>query len=319
MTHRARIGRGGPAPPAKVAPSRTPRRERAVGSRRWTPYYFAAPAFIFVFLGGIVMFLYSLWISFHQYQLQRRVEPRFIGLDNFVEALTDAKLWSSVWQTLTIAVPALILELLLGLGLALLLNRDFRGRTIAVSLIVTPVMVSPAAAGMAWRLLLEPRYGPVNDVLSRITGTTVQIGWLGSLNWARPAVVLTDVWHMSPFVMLLLLAGLANISGDIYSAAQVDGANSRQILVDITLPLLKPIIVLVVLLRGIDLIRIFDLIFIMTRGGPGTITKTISYYIYENGLGFFRVGYAAAMAWLVAICFMVLTKFYLDTLRKEAK
>lgn len=319
MTHRARIGRGGSAPPAKVAPRQTPRRERAVGSRRWTPYYFAAPAFIFVFLGGIVMFLYSLWISFHQYQLQRREAPRFIGLDNFVEALTDAKLWSSVWQTLTIAVPALILELLLGLALALLLNRDFRGRTIAVSLIVTPVMVSPAAAGMAWRLLLEPRYGPVNDVLSRITGTTVQIGWLGSLNWARPAVVLTDVWHMSPFVMLLLLAGLANISGDIYSAAQVDGANSRQILVDITLPLLKPIIVLVVLLRGIDLIRIFDLIFIMTRGGPGTITKTISYYIYENGLGFFRVGYAAAMAWLVAICFMVLTKFYLDTLRKEVK
>lgn len=180
-------------------------------------------------------------------------------------------------------------------------------------------MVSPAAAGMAWRLLLEPRYGPVNDVLSRLSGTTVQIGWLGSLNWARPAVVLTDVWHMSPFVMLLLLAGLANISGDIYSAAQVDGASSRQILVDITLPLLKPIIVLVVLLRGIDLIRIFDLIFIMTRGGPGTITKTISYYIYENGLGFFRVGYAAAMAWLVAIFFMVLAKFYLDTLRKEAR
>lgn len=319
MTERASIDRRGPAPPAEAAPTRAPRRERAVGSRRWTPYYFAAPAFIFVFLGGIFMSLYALWISFHEYQLQRRVAPRFIWFDNFVEALTDAKLWSSVWQTFTIAIPALILELLLGLGLALLLNRDFRGRAIAVSLIVTPVMVSPAAAGMAWRLLLEPRYGPVNDVLSRLSGTTVQIGWLGSLNWARPAVVLTDVWHMSPFVMLLLLAGLANISGDIYSAAQVDGASSRQILVDITLPLLKPIIVLVVLLRGIDLIRIFDLIFIMTRGGPGTITKTISYYIYENGLGFFRVGYAAAMAWLVAIFFMVLAKFYLDTLRKEAR
>lgn len=296
-----------------------PQRGRAVGRRRWIPYYFAAPAFIFVFLGGIFMSLYALWISFHEYQLQRRVAPRFIGLDNFVEAVTDAKLWSSAWQTLTIAVPALVLELFLGLGLALLLNRDFRGRAIAVSLIVTPVMVSPAAAGMAWRLLLEPRYGPVNDVLSRLSGSTVQIGWLGSLNWARPAVILTDVWHMSPFVMLLLLAGLANISGDIYSAAQVDGASPWQILVGITLPLLKPIIVLVVLLRGIDLIRIFDLIYIMTRGGPGTITKTISYYIYENGLGFFRVGYAAAMAWLVAVFFMVLAKFYLDILRKEAQ
>ncbi len=318
MTQRARIDPVRPAASGAKARVAAPRHERAVGGRRWTPYYFAAPAVIFVFVGGIFMSLYTLYISFHEYQLQSRAAPRFIGLDNYVEALTDAKLWTSVWQTMTIAVPALILELLVGLALALLLHRDFRGRAIAVSLIVTPVMVSPAAAGMAWRLLLEPRYGPVNDILSRLTGTTVQIGWLGSLDWARPSIVLTDVWHMSPFVMLLLLAGLANISEDIYGAAKVDGANAWQMLVGITLPLLKPIIVLVVLLRGIDLVRIFDLIFIMTKGGPGTITKTISYYIYENGLGFFRVGYAAAMAWLVALFFIILAKFYLDTLRREA-
>lgn len=305
-------GRGGEGTAQAAAP------RRRFGHRRWTPYYFAAPAVLFVFVGGIFMSLYALWISFHQYQLQRPGPPRFIGFDNYAEALGDGKLWTSAWQTLTIAVPALLLELILGLGLALLLNRPFRGRAIAISLIVTPVMISSAAAGMAWRLLLEPRYGPVNDILSRLTGTNVEIGWLGSLTWARPSIVLTDVWHTTPFVMLLLLAGLGNISEEIYGAAKVDGASGWRALVDITLPLLKPIIVLVILLRGIDLVRVFDLIFIMTKGGPGTVTKTISYYIYENGLGFFRVGYASAMAWLVAIFFIILAKFYLDFLRKGA-
>jgi multiple sugar transport system permease protein len=300
-------------------PQAVSRPERAVGSRRRTPYYFAAPAVLFVFLGGLFMSLYALYISFNEYQLQRRAAPRFIGLDNYIEAVKDRQLWTTIWQTLTIAAPALVLEMLVGLALALLLNRNFRGRALAVSLIVTPVMVSPAAAGMAWRLLLEPRYGPVNDLLSRLTGLTVQIGWLGSLSWARPSIVFTDVWHMSPFVMLLLLAGLGNISEDIYGAAKVDGASAWQTLVDITLPLLKPILVLVVLLRGIDLVRLFDLIFIMTKGGPGTVTQTLSYYIYLNGLQFFRIGYAAAMAWLVAIFFIIFAKFYLDILRKETR
>ena len=290
---------------------------RAAMRRRWTPILFAAPAVIFVFFGGIFMSLYALYISFHDYQLQRPGAPRFIGVDNYVEALTDGKLWTATWQTFAIAIPALILQLIIGMALALFLNRPFRGRALAVSLIVTPVMVSPAAAGMAWRLLLEPRYGPVNDILSRFSGQPVQIGWLSSVDWARPSIILTDVWHMAPFVMLLVLAGLGAISEDIYGAAKVDGASPWQMFVDITLPLLKPIIVLVILLRGIDLVRIFDLIFIMTKGGPGTTTKTISYYIYENGLGFFRIGYASAMAWLVAICFIIVGKFYLDALRKE--
>lgn len=265
------------------------------------------------------MSLYALYISFYDYQLQRPGAPRFVGLNNYIEALTDQKLLTSVGQTLAIALPALIVQVLLGLALALFLNRPFFGRALAISLIVTPVMVSPAAAGMAWRLLLEPRYGPVNDLLSRVSGQVVQIGWLSSVDWARPAIVLTDVWHMTPFVMLLCLAGLTSISEEIYDAAKVDGATGWRLLLDITLPLLKPILILVVLLRGIDLLRIFDLIFIMTKGGPGTSTKTLSYYIYENGLGFFRIGYAAAMAWLVAIVFIIGSKFYLDWLNRGSR
>lgn len=296
-------------PATQAAPEYKPK-------RNWTPVYFAAPAVLFVFFGTIFMSLYALYISFHDYQLQRPGAPRFIGFKNYAEALTDEKFHASILTTFAIAIPALILQLMIGLGLALFLNRPFRGRALAISLIVTPVMVSPAAAGMAWRLLLEPRYGPVNDILARITRQPVQIGWLSDINWARPAIILTDVWHMAPFVMLLFLAGLASIPEDIYDAAKVDGSDGWRELLDITLPLLKPIIVLVILLRGIDLVRIFDLIFIMTKGGPGTSTKTLSYYIYENGLGFFRIGYAAAMAWLVAIVFIVVSKFYLDAMNR---
>ncbi|MEZ4564328.1 MAG: sugar ABC transporter permease [Thermomicrobiales bacterium] len=306
----------------RLAGGNAPRPATAAASefkpgRNWTPVFFAAPAVLFVFFGTIFMSLYALYISFHDYQLQRPGAPKFIGMQNYVEALTDEKFHASIIVTFLIAIPALVLQLLIGLGLALYLNRPFRGRALAVSLMVTPVMVSPAAAGMAWRLLLEPRYGPVNDILSRISGQTVNIGWLSDVNWARPAIVLTDVWHMSPFVMLLFLAGLSSIPEDIYDAAKVDGSTGWRQLLDITLPLLKPIIVLVILLRGIDLVRIFDLIFIMTKGGPGTSTKTLSYYIYENGLGFFRIGYAAAMAWVVAIVFIIVSKFYLDAMNRE--
>ena len=179
------------------------------------------------------------------------------------------------------------------------------------ALIATPVMISPAAAGMAFRLLYEPRYGPVNDILSRVVRHPVVIEWLGSLRWVRPALIFADVWHMSPFVMLLLLAGLANISEEIADAARVDGAGAVRVFIDITVPLLKPVLILILLLRGIELFRLFDFIYIMTKGGPGTSTQTISYYIFQNGLQFFRVGYGAAMAWIIALFTIVFARYYL--------
>lgn len=285
--------------------------------RSLTPYLFAAPAVIFVFVGTVFMTVYAIYISFTEYQLQLGGSPRFVGLKNYAEALRDARFWKAIYQTALIALPALALEFALGLALALLLNRSFRGRAIAVSLMATPVMISPAAAGMAFRLLYEPRYGAINDILSRISGRTVQIEWLGAIGWVRPALIFTDVWHMSPFVMLLLLAGLANISDDIFHAARVDGATAVQIFTDVTIPLLKPVLILILLLRGIELFRLFDFIYIMTKGGPGTSTQTISYYIYQNGLQFFRVGYGSAMAWIIAIFTIFFSRYYFQLVGRK--
>jgi multiple sugar transport system permease protein len=293
--------------------AKTPARRR----RKLTPYYFVAPAAIFLFVGTIFMMGYSLVISLTQYQLQLNTAPEFTGLSNYVEALQDEKFLRSIYQTVLIGAPALVGEFVLGFTLALMLNRNFPGRSVAISLIATPVMISSAAAGMAFRLLYEPRYGPINDILSRLTGTTVQIDWLGSVALARPAMTFVDIWHASPFVMLLLLAGLGGISDDIYEAAKVDGANAVQMFTRITVPLLKPVLILIVLLRGVDLTRIFDFIYIMTKGGPGTETQTVSFYIFTNGLQFFRVGYGAAMAWLLAFVTIIFAKYYLDLMKKK--
>ena len=302
---------------AVFAPPHVAATRKLGGIRRWRPYLFVLPTGIFLFVGTLFMLVYALVVSFTRYDLQFNPAWTWAGLDNYTEALHDQLFWRSLGQTAWIAVPALVLEFSLGLALALFLNRPFRGRALAVSLISTPVMVSATAAGMSFRLLYSPQYGPINDVLSRLTGRQQQIDWLGSVNLARPSMVFVDMWHASPFFMLLLLAGLQGIPDDLFEAARVDGANAWQVFTGITLPLLKPVIVLGLLLRAIDLSRIFDFIFIMTKGGPGTQTQTISYYVYTQGLQNFRVGYAAAMAWLLCIVTIAFAKVFLRVTRQE--
>lgn len=300
-----------------ASPHVTTTGERWGGIRRWRPYLFVLPTGIFLFVGTIAMLVYALVVSFTRYDLQFNPDWTWAGLDNYTEALHDPLFWRSLSQTAWIAVPALGLEFSVGFALALFLNRPFRGRALAVSLISTPVMVSATAAGMSFRLLYAPKYGPINDVISRLTGQQQQIDWLGSINLARPSMIFVDMWHASPFFMLLLLAGLQGIPDDLFEAARVDGANAWQVFTGITLPLLRPVIVLGLLLRAIDLSRIFDFIFIMTKGGPGTQTQTISYYVYLQGLQNFRVGYAAAMAWLLCIVTIAFAKIFLRVTRQE--
>ena len=304
---------------AVYTPTQVTATRRGTGIRRWRPYLFVLPTGLFLFVGTFFLLVYALVVSFTRYDLQFNPNWTWAGLANYTEALHDPLFWRSLGQTMWIAVPALVLEFSLGLALALFLNRPFRGRALAVSLISTPVMISATAAGMSFRLLYAPKYGPINDILSRLTGHQQEIDWLGSINLARPSMVFVDMWHASPFFMLLLLAGLQGIPDDLFEAARVDGANAWQVFTGITLPLLKPVIVLGLLLRAIDLSRIFDFIFIMTKGGPGTQTQTISYYVYTQGLQNFRVGYAAAMAWLLCIVTIAFAKVFLSVTSKEGR
>jgi len=243
----------------------------------------------------------------------------FNGLSNYKEALFgDARVWSSLKNTFFIGIPAILLEFLIGLGLALLLNRGIIGKKIITSLLILPVMMPPIVAGLIWRILYHEKYGAINGVL-RSLGMNAQFAWLSDPKLARLAVILTDVWEWTPLMMMILLAGLQSISIESYESAKMDGASPLQIFGYITLPLLKLPIMVAILIRLIDSIKLFDIIFVLTRGGPGGKTETISYYTYLIGFRYFRMGYAAALSYLLLIITIILSILFIRVMtRKEA-
>ena len=251
-------------------------------------------------LGLIVYPLaYSLWVSLHDLDLTLGAW-RFVGLDNYAEALRDPGFWRSVRNTLHIALPSLALEFLIGLALALALDRvRFRFRALLIGLLVAPMMIPGAAAALAFALLYVQRYGPLDALLSLVARRPVEVEWLSSVSIAPYSVVLVEVWQKSSFVMLFLLAGLSVIPDELYEAARVDGASGRQAFRHVTLPLLRTTIAAVLVVRLIDLLKMFDLPYILTGGGPGVATEPVSMHIVQVGFQFFRIGAGAAQSFLL--------------------
>jgi multiple sugar transport system permease protein len=243
--------------------------------------------------------LYSLGVSFQEYNLMTGTW-RFVGLANYTEALRDPAVWRSVRNTFQIATPSLVLELLLGLALALALDRGrFRGRAILVSLLVAPMMIPGAAAAMAFALLYAQQYGPLNAWLSLAAGRPVEVEWLSSIVIAPYSVVTVEVWQKTSFVMLFLLAALSLIPEEVYDAAKVDGASGWQTFRYVTLPFLRTTIIAVSVVRLIDLLKMFDIPYVLTGGGPGVATEPISMHIVQVGFEFFRIGAGAAQSFLL--------------------
>ena len=242
---------------------------------------------------------YSLWVSVHDLDLMAGTW-RFVGLGNYTEALGDRAFWRSVRNTLQIALPALALEFVLGLGLALALDRlRFRWRALLLSLLVAPMMIPGAAAALAFALLYVQQNGPINALLSFVARRPVEVEWLSSLAIAPWAVVLVEVWQKTAFVMLFLLAALSVIPDEVYEAARVDGASPLQTLRHVTLPLLRATIAAVLVIRLIDLLKMFDLPYVLTGGGPGVATEPVSMHIVQVGFQFFRIGAGAAQSFLL--------------------
>jgi len=208
------------------------------------------------------------------------------------------------------------LELVIGLGLALLLNRKIMGKRIITSLLITPVMISPIVTGLIWRMLYHEKYGAINGFL-RMIGINAEWAWLADPNLAVLAVILTDVWEWTPLVMMVLLAGLQSISLEPYESARIDGASPLQIFAYITLPLIRLPILAVVLIRVIDTIKLFDIIYVLTMGGPGGRTETISFYAYLVGFRYFRMGYAAALSYLILIITIILSTIFIRLMRTK--
>ena len=276
----------------------------------------ALPAIVAIAGMGVYPLVYSLTLSFRRWDLQLPGRP-FVGLDNYADALADDRVWAALENTLILSVAGVGLELVLGLGLALVLVDELRGKRFVIPLLMLPVMMVPVVVALSWRLLWEAQYGPVNYFLGLIPGRDGNIGWLSQTDTAMVAILVTEVWQWTPFMFLILLAGLAGVNPDLYDAAALDGAGWWRTLRDITLPAIAPVLAVAVLFRWMDAFKLFDLVFMFTQGGPGTSTETVSWYVYQLGLRFFRMGYAAALSYLVVIFLTVVATIYVSVVMRE--
>jgi ABC-type sugar transport system permease subunit len=259
-----------------------------------------APALLSIAAVALFPLAYTLWESLHLHDLRMPWRGRpFIGLDNYAEALSDARFWDALAHTALFALLTVSLELVLGLALALLLNRSFAGRGLARTLALLPWAMPTVVVALVWRFLFEP--AGAADTLLLAAGAERAPLWLSDAKLAWLPIVLADVWKTTPFVALLLLAGLSAIDPMLYEAARIDGAGPLQRLWHVTLPGLLPALLVAIIFRSVDALRVFDLIFVLTSGGPGTATEPLSMYAFVALLRNLRFGYGSALAVIVFI------------------
>lgn len=274
------------------------------------------PAVIYLLALSIYPTIYSLWIAFHNYSLYRRDLVSFSGIDNFTDLLDSDVFKQSFQVTLVFAAAAVLIELLLGLAIAVLLDRKMRGVNALRTLLMIPVLISPVAMGLTFRYIFAPTYGLLTYLLRLVHIPSPD--WTVSVAWALPVVIFADVWQWTPFVALILLSGMQSVSTEVTEAAELDGLTEWQKLWRIVLPLIRPVLLVVVLIRLIDSIRMFDLVFVMTRGGPGSTTEVLSLFSYVTGFASGDMGSASAIAWVTVVIVNVLVAVFLRFLSKTA-
>lgn len=273
-------------------------------------YLVIAPAIFILLFIGLFPLIYSLIVSFQNINMMEE-DTSFHGLMQYSYLLQDLRLWQSLGHTLLITAIALPIELLVGLAMAFLFLERLPGRPIFVSLLVLPTMIAPIVAGATWRLLFDNRYGPINQVLGWIAGEPMTVLWIIKPNLVYPAILLAEIWQWTPFMFLILLAALSNVDKNLTEAAEIDGASYWRIFWRIVLPAIWPVITVALLIRGLDLFRLFDVVWALTKGGPGTMTETISVYTYIQGFRQFETSYTAAIAFLVIVLLSVVVIFAL--------
>ena len=263
----------------------------------------------------------AFWLSLFTQNLGTKLQPVFSGLENYGRMAGDGRFWQSFWTTTIFTVVSVLLELLIGLGIALVLNQKFPGRSLVRTAAILPWALPTALIGLAWAWIFNDQFGVVNDILLRLGLIQKGINWLGDPTLAMMAVIFADVWKTTPFISILLLAGLQSISPDLYEAHAIDGATAWQSFRKITLPLLMPQILIALLFRFAQSFGIFDLIAVMTGGGPGGATEVVSLYIYSTVMRYLDFGYGAALVvvtFLLLILAVAIASFLLSRSRAKA-
>jgi multiple sugar transport system permease protein len=287
-------------------------------SERHFKWLIALPAIALILALSAYPLLFSLWVDFVNYDFDIPGHD-FVGLQNFADVVSDPNARSALLVTAVLSVVNVAIEFGLGLMLALAMVRTFRGRGLVMSILIVPLFISPVIVGQSWALFLERPFGPADYVLGQILGRPVTISWLTESPWYYISIVIADVWQWTPFMFVVLLAGLAAIPPHLYEAAELDGLSTRMTFFFITVPQLAPVILLAITFRLLDAVRLFDVIFMMTGGGPGTATYTVSYYLYQVGFQQFHLGVATAGSWIFLILLSVVIMILVRRLLRAEK
>lgn len=280
-------------------------------------HLFLTPAAILILLLSIFPLIFSLILTFVSWDLSRLEGGiRFAGLNNFITLAKDTRFWHTARVTLTFVVGAVALQYCLGLGVASLLNQEIRFRRFFRVVFLIPMMLTPAAVGYVGRMLFNEGIGPINDIIKHLGGPVVR--WLTSTTLALPTLILVDTWEWTPFMMIVLLAGLQALPPEVFESARVDGAGTWQIFRHVTFPMLLPVSITVILIRALEAFKLFDIVMVMTGGGPGTATETVTMYAYQVSMKNGNLGYASAIAYALLIMVTVFTLLFLNSIRRGA-
>ena len=260
---------------------------------------FTIGAWVLLSLTVLIPIIYGIYISFLDIKLSSFLPAKFVGLSNYLSAFKAPETWATLKITIIMMILGMIIQIPLGMALALVLHRNLKGSKIFSSILITPMLLTPVAVGLTFRFMFDTDLGIVNWVLHFIG--VEKINWLGQQTTGILAVILVDSWQSVPFVMLLLVAALGAISPQLYEAASIDGATSRQTFWKITLPLITPTLLVVVMIKIMDFLKLFDTLFMLTRGGPGNETTTLGLWTYKTGFIFLEISRAAALGVLIMI------------------
>ncbi len=291
---------------------------RKEGSRpaRLAPNYwpFVIPALVVILAVIVFPWVFTLWMSAHRWTLGQ--EQSFIGFENYIRLASDIRFWESLWHTLIYTVLSVVAPLFLGTLAALVFDAQFPLRGFLRGVFVMPMMATPVAIALVWTMMFHPQLGVLNYLLSFIHIGPLE--WIYNQSTVIPSLVLVETWQWTPLVMLIVLGGLAAVPREPYESAEIDGANAWQKFRYLTMPMIAPFLMIAVIIRSIDAVKSFDIIYAMTQGGPGTASETINIYLYNTAFAYYDIGYGSAMA-VVFFIIIVALSFVLLMVRQRSQ
>jgi multiple sugar transport system permease protein len=302
-----------------VAPVRSSSTFRLGGmSDRAIAWLFITPTIVLLLAINIFPLLWTIYMSFTNYKANMGwVKYRSVGIDNYVDILTDSDIWAAMQTTAHFVFWSILFEVLLGFGLALLINRKFRGHSFWTTIVLLPMMLSPAVVGNFWTFLFQPQIGLFNYIVAFFSGADPgSFQMIGDVALAPWTIVLVDTWMWTPYVMLICLAGLRSIPDSIYEAAEVDRASAPRRFWSITLPMVTPFLMLAVLFRAIENFKMFDMVNLLTNGGPGSLTETVSITLKRAAFEKWQTGWSSALAIILFITVFGAANIYVKVLNR---